>query len=123
MREIILKDLKEGDIFKLGKQSWNSFRRFIKVSYFDDKENIWIEKPNENTRSCVFLSDPFYGNNEGGFTWWDAEQIVYIPEFPVSRFKKSKGKPCVLHSNGELWHVFPYELNKINIETHSLLKL
>lgn len=118
MKTITVGQLKKGDIFKFGPNCWDSVNRHENTVFYNDRLEKWQDEWNKDCRICFWLTSP-YGNGKfkGMFKWSDTnslDQIVYIPEYGTSNWKRLKGQYVWIMSNQH--YPFHFPLNDINKE-------
>ena len=100
-----LLNLKKGDLFKFGKNSWDAVHRFHSLEKKGKQYYIF------------FISLNYLGDIESAkwnsYTWRDSNVEIFIPKYLLSEQKRTNGKPCIPVSNRRI--VFPYLLNEINL--------
>ena len=114
MKQSTIKELKPGDIYRDGPNSWDSLRRLHSLHFYNDKTQKWQDEWSENCRTCIWLLSPWGTDDYGGvFTWRDIDKVIYIPQFDLSNHKKSFGRPCMTHGDNHTF--FYFSLNSINL--------
>ena len=99
MNTLKVSGLNGGDIFSFGENSWDAAYRFEGVRFYDDSSSMWKSEFKVGCRICFWLSSIFGDGRFRGTVKWSntnsMEQIVYIPQYPMSAHKKTKDKYCI----------------------------
>lgn len=89
-----ISDLKKGDMFKFGKQSWDEAHRFHSIEKKGKQYYIF------------FISLNYLGDVQvskwNSYTWSDDDIEVFIPKYLLSEQRRTKGKPCIPVSNNRI---------------------
>lgn len=114
MDSITVGQLQIGDIFSFGPNVWDTQYKLHEIEFFYNDH--WVDNYTSNCRICFWLSY-IYGNGafRGMFKWSDTnslEQVVYIPKYSLSTWKRLKGQYVYIISNQQ--YPFGYKLNEIN---------
>lgn len=100
-----LLDLKKGDIFKFGDKPWDFCHRLHSVR----------ENPSGGY-FIYFIGVNYQGDIENAkfnsFTSRDSNIDIFIPEYYLSEYTKTKGNPCIPHKDQRI--LMANNLNDIN---------